>query len=260
MAHYKWIARVLLCLLGPAWASDTQALVPSDAPRFTVGESVDEFDVLEDGTSGYYYEAVADRGDHVGAIDNSQGKKRRVFVGVSIESGGAYVNPDWEGAFFDFRTGRYVEVGEEPSYSPISGWSVQVGRDPLAIEAGWEQVFYFTSEQTVSDSFFLNLKCNVGRLKQFPIWAVIGIGRSNLMDPDRLGFLLKTSFGVKRWTKSELSVDMGYRHMISTRVFSPGGSGVSIDYKIISATIKWTYFIYESPIRSRLKTLHVSSI
>ena len=194
-------------------------------------------------------EAVADRADNVGAIDNSQGKKRRVFLSISIESGGAYINADWGGSVFDFRTGRYVEVSGESSYDPMAGWSVQVGRDPVAIEVGWERIFYLTSKETVFDSFFLGLKCNVGTLKQFPIWAGIGVNRVNLMNSNGLGFHLKVLFFVKRWTKSEMSFDIGYRHMISATAFSPGGSGVSEDYKIISAAIQWTYLIYESPIR-----------
>ncbi|MCE2449890.1 MAG: hypothetical protein J4F35_16385 [Candidatus Latescibacteria bacterium] len=67
MAHYNWIAIVLLCSFGPTWAANqelgTRVLVQPDGTRFSVREYVDEFGhylwadagyVIQDAITGYY--------------------------------------------------------------------------------------------------------------------------------------------------------------------------------------------------------------
>ena len=78
MARYNWIASVLLCSLGAAWADyielGTRELVQPDGTRFTVRESADEFGhylaaaagyVIQDITTGYYYYARYDSNGNV---------------------------------------------------------------------------------------------------------------------------------------------------------------------------------------------------
>ena len=73
MVRYNWIALVLLCSLGPAWADNeelgTRDLVQPDGTRFAVREYVDEFGhylladagyVIQDTITGYYYYARYD--------------------------------------------------------------------------------------------------------------------------------------------------------------------------------------------------------
>ena len=68
MTRYNWIALVLLCSLGTAWAinveSGTKDLVQPDGTRFSVREYMDEYGhylvaergfVVQDATTGYYY-------------------------------------------------------------------------------------------------------------------------------------------------------------------------------------------------------------
>ncbi len=315
MAHYKWIARVLFCLLGPTWASDTQALVPSDDPRFTVGESVDEFDVIENRTSGYYYdarynsngnharadtacastemlqtavviagkvessalglahrdstqgdgeiEAVADRGDHVEAIDNSQGKKRRVFVGVSIESGVSTLSA---------AKGRDYEY----SYGPIAGWSLEIGSDPFAIELGREKIFNRTptekipvvhslgSSATIRETgmyvSFIRLKRRIIRLNQLHAWLGVGIDhsitKSKWIDvDDRRRYWIRTNewgghvqglFLVKKWRSSDLSFNIRCRY-VGDLSAHPANYVAPDSHETRAISVKWTYFLIGAP-------------
>ena len=74
MTRYNWIALVLLCSLGTAWAINielgTKDLVQPDGTRFSVREYMDEYGhylvaergfVVQNATTGYYYYARYDR-------------------------------------------------------------------------------------------------------------------------------------------------------------------------------------------------------
>ena len=74
-------------------------------------------------------EVMAERADNAKTIDHSQRKKRRMFIGVSIESGAATMSAAKEGNF-NYSYG----------YGPIGGWSLEIGRDPFAIELGREKI------------------------------------------------------------------------------------------------------------------------
>ena len=82
-------------------------------------------------------EVVAEKADKGETIDHSRGKKRRVFIGVSIESGAATLSAA--------NRGDYIY-----SYDyAIGGWSLEIGRDPFAIELGREKIFNRTPTQKI---------------------------------------------------------------------------------------------------------------
>ena len=77
MTRYNWIALVLVCSLGTAWAINvelgTKDLVQPDGTRFSVREYMDEYGhylvaergfVVQDATTGYYYYARYDSTGH----------------------------------------------------------------------------------------------------------------------------------------------------------------------------------------------------
>ena len=191
------------------------------------------------------------------------GKKRRVFIGISIESGGMIMNAD---------RGRY-------NYDPglLIGGSIEVGREPFALELGGERDFNMTPhgrvgtilgspnasiEETGAHISFIRMKCRMVRLKQFQIWLGAGINflliEHKWISKDTtgrwyrfvnrefgLGGHWQGLFSVKKWTASELSIAMKYRIM-GEATADPFTRLVPSDYKIRSISVKWTYFLYES--------------
>ncbi len=204
-------------------------------------------------------EAVAERVDNTEAIDHSQGKKRRVFIGVSIESGASTLSAA--------NRGDYIY---SYGYGPIGGWSLEIGRDPFAIELGREKIFNRTPTQkidvfshggpdTISETgmyvSFIRLKSRIVRLKQLHVWMGIGIDHSITKDKwdsrkewfrtNELGVHLQGSFSVKKWRNSELSINIRYRYVgnVAARPVSYLGPE---SHKIRSISVKWTRLLYES--------------
>lgn len=204
-------------------------------------------------------EVVAEKADNGETIDHSQGKKRRVFIGVSIESGAATLSAANVGNF-NYSYG----------YGPIVGWSLEIGRDPFAIELGREKIFNRTPPEkidvflhsgpdTISETgmyvSFIRLKRRIVRLKQLHVWMGIGIDHSITKDKwdshkqwfrtDELGMHLQGSFSVKKWRNSELSINIRYRYVgnVAARPASYYGPE---SHKTRTISVKWTRFLYES--------------
>ena len=190
------------------------------------------------------------------------GKKRRVFIGISIESGGMTMNDE-----------------ERYNYDPgpMIGGSIEVGREPFAIELGGERDFNMTPrgrvgtilgspnasiEKTGAYISFLRIKCRMVRLKQFQIWLGAGINflliERKWISKDTtgrwyrfvnrefgLGGHWQGLFSIKKWTTSELSISMKHRIMGDATV-DPFTHLVPSYYKTRSISVKWTYFLYES--------------
>lgn len=205
-------------------------------------------------------EAVEDRADNGETIDHSQGKKRRVFIGISIESGAATLSATM---------GR--DCNYSYGYGPIVGWSLEIGRDPFAIELGREKIFNRTPTQKIGvyslqgpDTIgktgmyvsFIRLKSRIVRLKQLHIWIGIGIDHSitkNKWDRDKKwlrtdesGIHLQGSFSVKKWRNSELSINIRYRSVEDAVPIYPASYSGPRAHETRSISVKWTRLLYES--------------
>ena len=205
-------------------------------------------------------EVVAEKADNGETIDHSLGKKRRVFIGVSIESGASTLSAANRGNY-NYSYG----------YGPIIGWSLEIGRDPFAIELGREKIFNRTPLEKIGvyshqgpDTIgktgmyvsFIRLKSRIVRLKQLHIWIGIGIDRSitkNKRDSDNewtqineSGIHLQGSFSVKKWRNSELSITIRHRSVEDTAVFHPGSYSAPKSHETRSISVRWTRLLYES--------------
>ena len=205
-------------------------------------------------------EVVAEKADNGETIDHSQGKKRRVFIGVSIESGTTTLSAAKSRGGYNYSY----------DYGPIVGWSLEIGRDPFAIELGQEKIFNRTPTQkigvfsflgpnTISKTgmyvSFIRLKSRIVRLKQLHIWIGIGIDNSITKDnldrdkewlqTDESGMHLQGSFSVKKWRNSEVSINIRYRSVKDTVPFTNGYTGPSL-HETRSVSVKWTRLLYES--------------
>ena len=205
-------------------------------------------------------ERVDNRVDNTEAIDHSQGKKRRVFIGVSIESGASTLS-----------AANRRNYNYSYGYGPIIGWSLEIGRGPFAIELGREKIFNRTPREKI-DVFsrrgpdtigqtgmyvsFIRLKSRIVRLKQLHIWIGIGIDRSitkNKWDSrkgwfrtNESGIHLQGSFSVKKWRTSELSINIRYRSVEDVVVFYSGSYAAPRFHETRSVSVKWTRLLYES--------------
>ena len=210
-------------------------------------------------------EAAVDEANDAEVIDNTRRKKRRVFIGVSIESGTTTLSAARDTDNYNY------------NYGPIVGWSLEIGRDPFAIELGQEKLFNRTptEEIVVISSLgspatigrtgmyvsFIRLKRRIVRLKQLHVWIGIGIdysitknkwifmddSRRSWNRTDELGVHLQGSFLVKKWSNSELSVDIRSRDVGDMEVFRPANYSAPSSHKTRSVSVKWTYLLYESP-------------
>lgn len=191
------------------------------------------------------------------------GKKRRVFIGISMASGGITMNAD---------RGRY-NYGPGPM---IEG-SIEIGREPFSIELGKERDFNLTPHERVGTILgspnasiektrmyisFIRMKCQIVRLKKLHIWLGAGIdfllikntwvetdttGWYGYVDTDPgLGGHWQGLFSVRKWPKAELSISIKYRRMGSV-AFHPPTLSTPSHYNIRSISVKWTYLLYESP-------------
>ena len=165
-------------------------------------------------------------------------------MGISIENGAATLSAAKRG-------------GYNYSYGPIVGWSLEIGRDPFAIELGREKIFTVFSRQgpdaikkTGMYVSFIRFKSRIVRLKQLHIWIGMGIDRSITKDKwdRRKGIHLQGSFSVKKWRNSELSISIRYRSVEDTAVFYPASYSVPRSHETRSVSVKWTYLLYESRI------------
>ena len=208
-------------------------------------------------------EVLAERVDSTETIKHSERKKRRLFIGISLEGGASTLS-----AFMDPTSYNY-------NYGPIVGWSLKIGRDPFAIELGQEKIFNRTpnkklavlSSQGLPATIrktgmyvnFIRLKSRIVRLKKLHFWIGIGIDHSITKDKwicidndkkywnrtDELGVHLQSSFLVKKWSNFELYLNIRSRH-IGSIGFYPASYTAHSSHETRSISVKWIYLLYES--------------
>ena len=193
---------------------------------------------------------------------------RRVYFGVSLESGGGKISSD---------EGRYsYGVG------PCMGHSVEVARYPFAIEFSKFRFLSFYSEESIPgtmnpsvtttkiDWTHLGLKLRMVKTKN-EIWIGSGLncsifhhtyepmnttestsetqGRRISKEPG-LGYHLQCTILRDLKDKSGISLNFGYHKLYKPVFFRPARHSTTYfpphDYTVFLFSLKWTYYLYDS--------------